>query len=162
VVDFSLKAGEKQKMAALFYARIQMILKTENVEYNADVVVEFVKKFFPDFRRIINELQRYSQFGKIDVGILAHLGDVEITEIVQYMKSKDFASLRKWVGSHSIDPTSLYRKLYDGMYGFLKPASIPQAVLCLADYQYKGAFCADQEINVMACLVELMLQCEFI
>jgi len=90
------------------------------------------------------------------------LGDVEITEIVQYMKSKDFASLRKWVGSHSIDPTSLYRKLYDGMYGFLKPASIPQAVLCLADYQYKGAFCADQEINVMACLVELMLQCEFI
>jgi hypothetical protein len=149
-------------MAAEFYARVQMILKTEKVEYDQKVVVEFVKKFFPDFRRIINELQRYSQFGKIDVGILAHLGDVELTEVVQYMKAKDFGALRKWVGSHPIDPTSLYRKLYDGMYTFLKPVSIPQAVLCLADYGYKSAFVADQEINMMACLVELMLQCEFL
>ena len=162
VIDFTLKSGEKQKMAAEFYARVQMILKTEKVEYDQKVVVEFVKKFFPDFRRIINELQRYSQFGKIDVGILAHLGDVELTEVVQYMKAKDFGALRKWVGSHPIDPTSLYRKLYDGMYTFLKPVSIPQAVLCLADYGYKSAFVADQEINMMACLVELMLQCEFL
>jgi len=161
VIDFTLKSGEKQKMAAEFYARVQMILKTEKVEYDQKVVVEFVKKFFPDFRRIINELQRYSQFGKIDVGILAHLGDVELTEVVQYMKAKDFGALRKWVGSHPIDPTSLYRKLYDGMYGFLKPASIPQAVLLLADYGYKQAFCADAEINTMALLVEIMVGCEF-
>ncbi len=162
VVDFTLKAGEKQKIAAAFFGRIQMILKTEGIEYDSKVLVEFVKKFFPDFRRIINELQRYSQFGKIDVGVLSHLGDVQITEIVQYMKQKDFGALRKWVGNHDLEPATLYRKLYDNLYEILKKESIPQAVLCLADYQYKGAFCADQEINVMACLTELMLQCEFI
>ncbi len=162
VVDFTLKAGEKQKMAAKFFGRVQMILQAELVGYDHAVLVEFVKKFFPDFRRIINELQRYSQFGKIDVGLLSHLGDLEIVDVVKYLKEKDFGALRKWVGSHDIEPAALYRKLYDGLYETLKKESIPQAVLLLADYQYKGAFAADQEINIMACLTEIMMSCEFV
>jgi DNA polymerase III delta prime subunit len=161
VVDFTLKAGEKQKMATDFFTRVQMILKTEAVEFDKAVLVEFIKKFFPDFRRILNELQRYSSFGKIDVGLLSHLGDVDIAEIIKHLKAKDFGALRKWVASHDVEPTTLFRKLYDNMYTTLKPESIPQMVLLLADYQYKGAFVADQEINVMALLVELMLGCEF-
>jgi DNA polymerase III delta prime subunit len=161
VVDFALKNGEKQKMAAAFFARVQSILKAETVDYDQKVLVEFVKKFFPDFRRIINELQRYSQFGKIDTGILSHLGDLDVTQIINFMKEKDFGALRKWVGSHDIDPTTLYRKLYDSMYESLKPESIPQTVLLLADYSYKQAFCADGEINIMACLTEIMMTSEF-
>jgi len=162
VVDFTLKAAEKQKMAADFFGRVQMMLTTEGVEYDKKVLVEFIKKFFPDFRRIINELQRYSSFGKIDVGLLSQLGDLEITEVVKYLREKDFGALRKWVGSHDVEPTTLYRKLYDNVYTLVKPESIPQVVLLLADYQYKGAFVADQEINVMALLVELMMGCEFV
>lgn len=162
VVEFNLKSAEKQKMAADFFSRVRTILKTESVEYDQKVLAEVIKKFFPDFRRIINELQRYSQFGKIDVGLLSHLGDIEITEIVKFLKEKDFGALRKWVGSHEVEPSTLYRKLYDNMYEVVKKESIPQVVLLLADYQYKGAFVADQEINVMALLVELMLQIEFL
>ncbi len=161
VVDFSLKAEEKQKMAALFFERIQGILKTENVPFDKRVLAEFIKKFFPDFRRIINELQRYSQFGRIDNGILAHLGDVEISQVVQFMKEKDFGSLRKWVGSHDVEPQIFYRNIYNALYEVMKKESIPQAVLILAEYQYKQAFVADLEINTMALLTELMLQCEF-
>lgn len=161
VIDFTLRAAEKQKMAANFFNRVQMILKTESVEFDQKVLVEFVKKFFPDFRRIINELQRYSQFGKIDVGLLSHLGDVEISTVIKYLKEKDFGSLRKWVGSNEVEPSVLYRKLYDNLYEVLKKESIPQAVLLLADYQYKQAFSADAEINIMACLTEIMMSCEF-
>lgn len=161
VVDFTLKNTEKQRMAADFFGRVQMILTTEAVEYDKKVLVEFIKKFFPDFRRIINELQRYSSFGKIDVGLLSQLGDLEINEVVKYLKEKDFGALRKWVGSHDVEPTTLYRKLYDNLYTIVKPESIPQVVLLLADYQYKGAFVADQEINVMALLIELMMGVEF-
>jgi len=162
VVDFTLKAGEKQKMATEFFARIQGVLKNESVEFDKKVLVEFVTKFFPDFRRILNELQRYSQFGKIDVGLLSHLGNIEMEEIVKHLKAKDFGAMRKWVGTNDIDPSTLYRKLYDNLYTVLKPESIPQAVLLLADYQYKQAFVADAEINVMALMTELMLGCEFI
>lgn len=162
VVEFTLKNAEKQSMAAAFFDRVQGILKSENVDFDKRVLAEFIKKFFPDFRRIINELQRYSQFGKIDTGILAHLGDVEIGQLVQYMKEKDFSSLRKWVASHEIEPQVFYRKIYDNLYEILKKESIPQAVLLLADYQYKQAFVADHEINTMACLTELMIQCEFL
>lgn len=161
VVDFTLKATEKKQMAVAFFNRVQMVLKTEKVEYDQKVIAELIKKYFPDFRRVINELQRYSQFGKIDTGLLAHIGDIEISEVVKYLKEKDFGALRKWVGSRDTEPSVLYRKLYDNLYEVLKKESIPQAVLLLADYQYKGAFCADQEINVMACLTELMLSCEF-
>jgi len=162
VVEFTLKGTEKQKMAAAFFTRVQAILKTEQVDYDQKVLAELVTKYFPDFRRVLNELQRYSKFGKIDVGILSHIGDVDITEIVGYLKAKDFGSLRKWVGSHTIEPTVLYRKLYDNLYTVLKPESIPQAVLLLADYGYKNAFCADPEINTMACLTEIMMSCEFV
>jgi len=162
VVDFTLKANEKQKMAELFFNRIKNILTQEKVEFDQKVVAELIKKFFPDFRRVINELQRYAQFGKIDVGILTHIGDMEINEVVKLLKEKDFGALRKWVAGRDIEPAALYRKLYDNMYTILKKESIPQMVLLLADYQYKQAFVADAEINVMACLTELMLQCEFV
>jgi DNA polymerase III delta prime subunit len=156
-----MKNGEKAKMASAFFKRIQSILQSENIEYEDAVIAELVKKHFPDFRRIINELQRYSQFGKIDSGILAQLGDVSTAEIVKYIKDKDFGAIRKWVGTNEIDSNTLFRKVYDAMYDTMKPNSIPQAVLILADYQYKAAFVADQEINTVACLTELMVNCEF-
>lgn len=162
VVDFTLKNGEKQKMASEFFTRVQMILKSESVEYDKKVLVEFIMKFFPDFRRSIGELQRYAQFGKIDTGLLSQFGDLDITEVVQYLKEKNFGALRKWVGSRDLDPTTLYRKLYDNLYTMVKPESIPQVILLLADYGYKQAFCADAEINVMACMTEIMLSVEFL
>lgn len=161
VVDFALKNGEKASMAGQFFKRVQNILSLENVEYEDKVIAELVKKHFPDFRRILNELQRYSQFGKIDTGILSQIGDVSISEIVKYLKEKDFGSIRKWVGTNDIDPATLYRKLYDNLYEVLQPQSIPQAVIILADYQYKQAFVADAEINTVACLTELMVSVEF-
>jgi hypothetical protein len=132
------------------------------VDYDDKVIAELIKKHFPDFRRIINELQRYSQFGKIDTGVLAQIGDVSISEIVKFIRDKDFGSIRKWVATNDVDSNTLYRKLYDSMYDLMKPQSIPQAVLILADYQYKAAFVADQEINTVACLTEIMVNCEFV
>jgi DNA polymerase III delta prime subunit len=162
VIDFALKNGEKAKMASAFFKRVQSILQSESVEFDDAVIAELVKKHFPDFRRILNELQRYSQFGKIDTDILSQIADVSITEIVKNIKEKDFGSIRKWVASNEIDSNTLYRKLYDALYDTMKPQSIPQAVIILADYQYKSAFCADQEINTVACLTELMVNCEFV
>jgi DNA polymerase III delta prime subunit len=161
VIDFALKNGEKAQMASAFMKRVQSVLQSENVDYDDKVVAELIKKHFPDFRRVINELQRYSQLGKIDIGILSQISDVTINDIIKYIKEKDFGAIRKWVASNDIDATTFYRKLYDNLYEVLKPQSIPQAVLILADYQYKGAFVADQEINTVACLVELMVNCEF-
>jgi len=161
VIDFGMKNGEKQKMAGAFFKRIQSILETEKVEYDDKVIAELVKKHFPDFRRVINELQRYAQLGKIDVGILAQIGDVSLTQIVKYMKEKDFTSVRKWAATTEIDSTSFFRKLYDNLYEILKPSSIPGVVIVLADYQYKQAFVADQEINLVACLTEIMANGEF-
>ena len=162
VIEFSLKNGEKAKMASAFFKRIQSVLQSESVEYEDKVIAELIKKHFPDFRRIINELQRYSQFGKIDTGVLAQIGDISISEIVKFIRDKDFGSIRKWVATHDVDSNTLYRKLYDSMYDLMKPQSIPQAVLILADYQYKAAFVADQEINTVACLTEIMVNCEFV
>ena len=161
VIDFALKNGEKAQMASAFMKRIQSVLQSENVDYDDKVVAELIKKHFPDFRRVINELQRYSQLGKIDTGILSQISDVTINDIIKYIKEKDFGAIRKWVASNDIDATAFYRKLYDNLYEVLKPQSIPQAVLILADYQNKGAFVADQEINTVACLTELMVGCEF-
>ena len=161
VIDFALKNGEKAQMASAFMKRVQSVLQSENVEYDDKVVAELIKKHFPDFRRVINELQRYSQLGKINTGILSQISDVTINDIIKYIKEKDFGAIRKWVASNDIDATAFYRKLYDNLYEVLKPQSIPQAVLILADYQYKGAFVADQEINTVACLTELMVGCEF-
>ena len=162
VIDFALKNGEKAKMASAFFKRIQSVLQSESVEFDDAVIAELVKKHFPDFRRVLNELQRYSQFGKIDTGILSQIADVSITEILKSIKEKDFAAIRKWVASNEIDSGALFRKLYDGLYDFLKPSFVPQAVVILADYQYKAAFVADQEINTVACLTDLMVNCEFV
>ena len=161
VIDFTLKNGEKAQMASAFFKRIQMILQSENIEYDDKVIAELIKKHFPDFRRVLNELQRYSQFGKIDGGILSQIVDAGITDIIKSIKEKDFGAIRKWVASADIDSATFFRKLYDSLYEVLKPQSIPQAVLILADYQYKGAFVADQEINTVACLTELMISVEF-
>jgi len=161
VIDFRLVNGEKAKMASAFFKRITHILDTEKVEYDEKVIAELIKKHFPDFRRAINELQRYSQLGKIDVGILSQIGDISISQIVKHLKEKDFTSVRKWAATTDIDSTTFFRKLYDALYDIAKPQSIPQAVIIIADYQYKQAFVADQEINLVACLTELMANVEF-
>ena len=161
VVDFTLRNGEKAKMASAFMKRITKILKDEGIEYDDKVIVELIKKHFPDFRRVINELQRYSSFGKIDVGVLSQLGDVPIEKIIGHIKDKNFGDVRKWVATNDVDSNTLFRKVYDALYDKLKPHSIPKAVLILADYQYKAAFVADQEINTVACLTELMVECDF-
>ena len=161
VIEFNLKNGEKAQMASAFFKRITHILNTEKVEFDEKVIAEVVKKHFPDFRRVINELQRYSKLGKIDVGILSQIGDISISQIVKHLKEKDFTSVRKWAASTDIDNTTFFRKLYDALYDIAKPQSIPQAVLILADYQYKQAFVADHEINLVACLTEIMANVEF-
>ena len=161
VIEFTLKASEKSSMAAQFFKRVQTILSDEEIAYETPVVAELIKKHFPDFRRVINELQRFSKFGKIDTGVLAQIIDVSLADIIKFIKDKDFGAIRKWVASNDVDPASLYRKLYDNLYEVLKPQSIPQAVVIIADYQYKQAFVADQEINLVACLTELMVSLEF-
>lgn len=160
-VEFVLRAGEKAQMASQFFKRIQGILQSEEIKFDDKVIAELVKKHFPDFRRVINELQRYSKFGEIDSGILSQIVEVGLNDVIKFLKEKDFGNIRKWVASNDIDAASLYRKLYDGLYEVLKPQSIPQAVIILADYQYKHAFVADAEINTVACLTELMVECEF-
>ena len=161
VVEFSLKSNEKADMAKQFMARVVGILDNEKVEADKSVIAELIKKHFPDFRRVINELQRYSQFGKIDTGILAQIGNIQIDEITKYLKEKNFNSIRKWVGTSDVDANTVFRQIYDALYEMLKPNSIPNAVLIIADYQYKNAFVADTEINLVACLTELMANCEF-
>ncbi len=162
VVDFGLKNDEKASMASQFFKRLQSVLQSEKVEYDDKVIAELVKKHFPDFRRVLNELQRYSQFGKIDTGILAQIGNIQLQEIVKHIKAKDFGAIRKWVATSDLDANSVFRQIYDSLYDFMKPHSIPQAVLIIADYQYKNAFVADTEINLVACLTELMANCEYI
>ena len=161
VIDFGLKNGEKAKMASAFFKRIQSILQSEKIDADEKVLAELIKKHFPDFRRVLNELQRYSQFGKIDTGILVQIADISVDELSKHIVAKDFGAIRKWVASHEIDNTTLFRKLYDTLSNTLKPSSVPQAVVILADYQYKAAFVADQEINTVACLTEIMVNCEF-
>ena len=162
VIEFTLKASEKSSMAAQFFKRIQTILSDEEIAYETPVVAELIKKHFPDFRRVINELQRFSKFGKIDTGVLAQIGNVQLTEITKHIKDKDFGAIRKWVASTDLDTNTMFRQLYDALYDVMKPQSIPQAVLIIAEYQYKQAFVADQEINMVACLTELMATCEFV
>jgi DNA polymerase III delta prime subunit len=161
VIDFGLKNDEKASMASQFFKRLQGVLQSEKVEYDDKVIAELVKKHFPDFRRVLNELQRYSQFGKIDIGILAQIGNIQLQEIVKHIKAKDFGAIRKWVATSDLDANGVFRQIYDSLYDFMKPHSIPQAVLIIADYQYRNAFVADTEINLVACLTELMANCEY-
>jgi len=161
VVDFNLSSAEKAEMASKFFGRIKSILTEESVPYEQKIVAEVVKKHFPDFRRVINELQRYSKYGEINEGILAQVSNVKLAEIVKHVANKDFGAIRKWAATNDSDPNTIFRSIYDNMYDVLKPSSIPKAVIILADYQYKNAFVADPEINMVACLTELMVECEF-
>lgn len=164
VIDFSLKADEKPRMAAQLFQRLSNILTNEKVEYDKQVLIKIVEKFFPDYRRTLNELQRYSSGGSIDAGTLAQISDVrKIADLVGYLKESNFAEMRKWVVTNSdIEPSRIYRKVYDSLYEYFKPASIPQAVVILARYQYQSAFVSDQEINLVACLTEIMVDCEYV
>jgi deoxyadenosine/deoxycytidine kinase len=149
-------------MAAAFFKRVEWILEQEKVTYDKEVVAAVITKHFPDNRRILNELQRYSVAGTIDKGILSNIADIQLDALISSLKDKDFASTRKWVTSNlDNDPVKIYRKLYDTLYEVLKPASVPQLVLILAKYQYQAAFVADHEINMVACLTEIMVDCEF-
>jgi len=162
VIDFKLQNGQKAKMASAFLKRVEQILKQEKISYDLKVVAELITKFFPDYRRILNELQRYGVSGNIDIGILAQVGDVKTTELVGYLKEKDFRNVRKWVAQNSDNDTHrIMREIYDKLYDILSPATIPMAVILLGKYQYQAAFAADQEINLMAFLTELMVDCEF-
>jgi len=161
VIDFGLKNDEKATMASQFFKRVQGVLQNEKIESDDKVIAEVIKKHFPDFRRVLNELQRFAQFGKIDTGVLAQIGNIQIEKVIEYLKSKDFSAIRKWVATCDLDANTLFRQLYDALYDIMKPQSIPQAVLIIADYQYKNAFVADPEINLVACLTELMANCEY-
>ena len=161
VIDCNVRK-DKQKIAAQFFERCRDILTRENVRFDDAVVAEVVQKYFPDFRRTLNELQRYSSTGSIDTGILAVLNDVRLGELVSALKNKEFSVARKWVNTNlDNDPNAILRTVYDSLYGALKPQSIPQAVLIIAKYQYQSAFVADQEINLLAALTEIMVECEF-
>jgi len=162
VIEFKIKNGNKVKMAAGFLKRIQHILDIEKVKYDNTVLVQIIQKHFPDYRRVLNELQRYSVKGEIDTGVLAQVADVNLKDLVSHLKEKDFTSMRKWVGvNNDADQVKIFRLIYDSLYDILQPQSIPQAVVILADYQYKSAFVADQEINMVACLTTIMMECSF-
>jgi len=163
VIDFTLHAEEKPRMAAQLFTRLSTILSKENIEYDKQVLIKIVEKFFPDYRRTLNELQRYSAFGSIDAGTLSQISDVrKIGELVGFLKEGNFSEMRKWVVTNSdIEPARIYRKVYDSLYEYFKPESIPQAVVIISKYQYQSAFVADQEINLVACLTEIMVDCEF-
>ena len=162
VVEFSIKGKEKAETAAAFFSRLKTILDTERIEAEGKVLAELINKHFPDWRRVLNECQRYSVGGKIDSGILAHFSDVKVNDLVKNLKEKDFKEVRKWcVNNLDNDPAVLLRRIYDSLSSSLVPPSIPAAVLILAKYQYQIAFVADQEINLLACLTEIMVECKF-
>ena len=161
VIDFKAN-GSKAKMAAQFFKRVENILQIEDITYEKEVVASVITKHFPDNRRILNELQRYAAGGTIDKGILASVSEIRMTELTTALKDKDFASCRKWVTNNlDNDPTRIFRNIYDGLYGVLEANSVPQMVVILAKYQYQAAFVADHEINLIACLTEIMVECQF-
>ena len=162
VIDFAINGKQKATIASQFFKRINHILEEERVEADKKVLAELINKHFPDWRRVLNECQRYSVAGKIDSGILAHFSDVKVNDLIKNLKTKNFAEVRKWcVNNLDNDPSVLLRRIYDNLYTSLVPATIPAAVLILAKYQYQIAFVADQEINMLACLTEIMVECKF-
>jgi DNA polymerase III delta prime subunit len=161
-IEFRISPRDRGKIATKLFERVTYILKEQNVDYEEDVVAELIKKHFPDFRKLINELQRYSVSGVIDAGILVNVSDENLKTLVAHLKTKEFSNMRKWVVNNlDNDPVKIFRKIYDSMYTNLQPETIPHAVLIIADYQYKSAFVADQEINLVACLTELMSSVKF-
>jgi len=162
VIDFTIRGKQKAQLAGEFFKRLQTILDKENIEYDQKVLIEIISKYFPDFRRILNECQRYSTGGKIDSGILASFSDIPINELIKHLKEKNFTEARKWVVSNlDNDASVLLRRIYDASYDNLQPNSIPAAILIIARYQYQSAFCVDQEINLLAALTEIMCECQW-
>ena len=162
VIAFSIKGKQKQSIAAQFFKRLNFILDEERCESDKKVLVELINKHFPDWRRVLNECQRYSVSGKIDSGILATFSDVAVNDLIKNLKEKNFPEVRKWcVSNMDNDITVLLRRIYDNLYEALVPTTIPAAVLTIAKYQFQIAFVADQEINLLACLTEIMVECEF-
>ena len=162
VVDFTVPKSEKKELAEQFFRRVMNVLVVEEVKFEPKAVAEVINKFFPDWRRVLNELQRYSVSGKIDAGILVDISEVNIKELMQSMKQKEFTNVRKWIVNNiDNDPTRLFRRLYDNLYDYMDGSSIPHVVVILGEYQYKAAFVADQEINMLACLTEIMSRAKF-
>ena len=162
VVEFSIQGKEKAQLAGSFFKRLQNILDEERIRYDPKVLAELINKHFPDWRRVLNECQRYSVGGEIDSGILASFSDVKVNDLIKCLKEKNFTEVRKWVVSNlDNDSSVILRRVYDSLYESLVPASIPAAVLVIAKYLYQGSFVADQEINLLACLTEIMCECEF-
>ena len=162
VVDFTIQKSEKKELAEQFFKRVMDILVAEDIKFEPKAVAEVINKFFPDWRRVINELQRYSVSGRIDAGILVDISEINIKELMRFMKYKDFTNVRKWIVNNiDNDPTRLFRRLYDNLYDYMDGSSIPHVVVILGEYQYKAAFVADQEINMLACLTEIMARGKF-
>ena len=162
VVDFVIPNSEKPKLASQFFQRIEDILNEQNIEYDKRVIAEVINKHFPDWRRILNELQRYSVSGIIDAGMLVDIAEINIKELMQSMKNKEFTNVRKWVVNNlDNDAVRLLRRIYDNLYDYVEGSSIPHVVVVLGEYQYKAAFVADQEINMLACLTEIMARAKF-
>ena len=162
VVEFKIPKPDRPKVASQFFKRVTDILTHESVKFDSKVVAKMVESHFPDFRRVLNELQRYSATGTIDTGVLANTGDASVEELISHLKAKSFTAMRKWIAQNTdTDTASTLRKLYDIANEKMKPHSVAQLVLILADYQYKAAFVADQEINLVACMTEIMANCEF-
>ena len=162
VVDFNISRQDKPSIAANFFKRITHILEKEKVKFDNKVVAELINKYFPDWRRVLNECQRYSASGTIDTGILAVLSDTHVKDLITFLKKKEFQNVRKWIVQNlDNDPNAILRNIYDSIYESMKPKSIPEAELIIAKYQYQSAFAADQEINLLAALTEIMCNCEF-
>jgi DNA polymerase III delta prime subunit len=162
VIDFKIDNKDKQVLLGTFFKRASQILKQEGIEFDQKVVAELITKHFPDYRRVLNELQRYAASGKIDSGILVNMSQESFKDLIKLMKEKNFTEVRKWVGKNSdSDTVGLFRELYDNSVTYMTPESIPQLVLILADYQYKAAFVADHELNIMAALTEIMANVKF-
>jgi len=162
VVEFNVRGKEKQFLAAAFFKRVHQILAEEGVEFEMAVLREVVLKHFPDFRRTLNELQRYASRGSIDAGILGNSSDIAMSDLMEFLKHRKFTDVKKWVVANmDNEPHAIMRKVYDSLYTYLKPASIPEAVLVIGEYQYKANFVMDQEINLVAFMTEIMMRCEF-
>jgi len=162
VIDFTIPGKEKPSIAAEFFNRVREVLVAENIEFEQRVVAEIINKHFPDWRRTLNELQRYSSGGKIDSGILSQVSDVRINDLIKHLSEKNFTEVRKWVVTNlDNDPSIVLRRVYDACYECLSTQTIPAAVLIIAKYQYQSAFVADQEVNLLAALTEIMCECNF-
>ena len=161
VIDVKIAKSDKQKLMTQFFKRVCWILDQEKVEYNKEVIAQIINKYYPDNRRVLNELQRYSMSGKIDVGLLSEVSDINLDSLIKSLKAKDFSAIRLWLTEENIDPTTFYRKLYDKMYEFLQPNSIPYLVILIGKYQYQNSFVADTELNTLSFLVEMLVELEF-